>query len=124
MAVIEKQQQTIQQLTASRGSGVGDIPVMTIVTTAGNKITLGGGYGLHSEDRRIGSGSGRMDDNYAAESGDYRTASANGLGGNDGDVPSVLEPVHVPVWKRFSATDGIAAYGISSKNLSAAKVDF
>ena len=124
IAVIEKQQETIQQLTASRGSSVGDMPVMTIVTTAGNKITLGGSYELRDADRRIGSGSGRMDDNYAAESGNYRTATANGLGRNGGDVPGVLEPVPMPIWRRFSATDGIAVYGISSKNLSDAKVDF
>ena len=124
VAIIEDQKAKIQQLTASRGSGVIDLPSMTIVTAAGNQITLGGSYGLHSEDRCIGSSSGCVDGNYTAEPSNYRTATANGLGRNGGDVPGVLEPVPMPIWRRFSATDGIAVYGISSKNLSDAKVDF
>lgn len=124
VAVIEKQQETIQQLTASRGSAVGDMPSMTIVTTAGNKITFGGSYELRTEDRPISGGSGLLDGNDTVESGDYRTATAGRFGGNDGDVPSVLGTVPVPVWKRFSASNSASAYGISSKSIHAAKVDF
>jgi hypothetical protein len=124
VAVIERQQETIQQLTASRGTGVVDMPPMTIVTAAGNKITLGGSYGLYGEGGRIGSKSGRLDDNYTAESGNNRTTPTGRLGGNDGDVAGVLRTVPMPVWKRFSATDGIAAYGVSGHSLEAAKVDF
>lgn len=126
VAIIEDQKEKIQQLTASRGSGVIDLPSMTIVTAAGNKITLGGGYGLHSEDRCIGSSRGCVDGNYTAEPGNQGSAGYAGYGGNAGNVSGVLGAVPVPVWGRFSAasTDANAAYGISEQRLRAAKSDF
>lgn len=124
VAIIEDQKEKIQQLTASRGSGVIDLPSMTIVTAAGNQITLGGSYGLHSEDRCIGSKSGCLDSNYTAEPGNKGSAGYAGFGGNAGNVAGVLGTVRVPTWGRFSATDGNAAYGIAEQRLKSSKVDF
>lgn len=97
---------------------------MTIVTSAGNKITLGGSYGLHSTDRCISGGSGCLDGDDSGKSGNTSPAEYAGFGGNAGDVPSVLEPVRVPVWRRFNAASANAAYGVSEKSLRSATVDF
>lgn len=124
VAIIEDQKAKIQQLTASRGSGVIDLPSMTIVTAAGNQITLGGSYGLHSTDRCIGSKSGCMDSNYTAEPSNKGSAGYAGFGSTVGNVDGVLEPVGVPIWRRFTATSADAAYGVSEQSLRSAKVDF
>ncbi len=124
VAIIEDQKAKIQQLTASRGSGVIDLPSMTIVTAAGNQITLGGSYGLHSTDRCIGSSSGCVDGSNPTEPSDKSSAGYAGFGGNASNVSSVLEPVGVPIWRRFTAASANAAYGVSEQGLRSAKVDF
>lgn len=97
---------------------------MTIVTAAGNKITLGGSYGLHSTDRCVSGGSGCVDGDNATEPSDKGSAGYVGFGGNAGNVSGVLEPVRVPIWRRFTATNSGTAYGVSEQSLQSATVDF